>query len=123
MKLDGILMEAKLIEKDFTRRGKGTVESYDDFKKVFNEELLPRSGEDYLNYQLVRNILAAHQHNSPFLLLCDARRPDLARQLYLTVRCVKDDRLRVKCNIVFWQEITQSVGKELRDFLVEKYGS
>lgn len=122
MKLDGILMEAKLTEKDFTKKEKRIVESYDNFKEVFNEELLPQSSDDYLNYQLIRNILAAYEHNLSFLLLCDARRPDLARELYLTVRCVKDDRLRVRCNVVFWQEIAQSVGKELRDFLVEKYG-
>ncbi len=122
MRLGGILIEAKLTEKDFTRKEKTIVESYHNFKKVFNKELLSQSGEDYLNYQLIRNILAAYQHNLSFLLLCDARRPDLARELYLTVRCVKNDRLRAKCNIVFWQEIAQNVGKELRDFLIEKYG-
>ncbi len=122
MKLDDILMEAKLTERDFTRQKKRIVESYDNFEEVFNEELLPQSSEDYMNYQLIRNILAAYERNLSFLLLCDARRPDLARELYLTVRCVRDDRLRIKCNIVFWQEIAQSVGKELRDFLVEKYG-
>jgi len=122
MKLDGILIEAKLTEKDFTKKEKRIVESYDNFKEVFNEELLPQSREDYLNYQLIRNILAAYQCNLSFLLVCDARRPDLTRELYLTVRCVRDYHLRVKCNIVFWQEIAQSVGKELRDFLIEKYG-
>ncbi len=122
MKLDGILMEAKLTEKDFTKKEKRIVESYDNFKEVFNEELLPQSSEDYLNYQVIRNILAAYERNLSFLLLCDARRPDLAKEFYVTARCVRDDRLRVKCNIVFWQEIAQSVGKELRDFLIEKYG-
>jgi len=122
MKLDGILMEAKLTEKDFTKKEKRIVESYDNFKKVFSEELLPQSSEDYLNYQVIRNILAAYERNLSFLLLCDARRPDLVKEFYVTARCVRDDRLRVKCNIVFWQEITQSVGKELRDFLVERYG-
>ena len=122
MKLDGILIEAKLTEKDFTKKEKRIVESYDNFKEVFNEELLPQSSEDYLNYQVIRNILATYERNLSFLLLCDARRPDLLKEFYLTARCVRDDRLRVKCNIVFWQEITQSVGKELRDFLVEKYG-
>ena len=122
MKLDGILVEAKLTEKDFTKKERRIVESYDNFKKVFSEELLPQSSEDYLNYQLIRNILAAHQHTLSFLLLCDARRPDLVKEFYSTARCVRDDRLRVRCNIVFWQEIVQSVGEELRDFLVEKYG-
>ncbi len=122
MKLGGTLMEAKLTEKDFTKKEKGIVESYDNFKKVFNEKLLPKSGEDYLNYQLIRNILAAYQHNLSFLLLCDARRPDLVKEFYSTARCVKDDRLRVRCNTVFWQKIAQNVEKELRDFLVEKYG-
>jgi len=122
MKLDSILMEAKLTEKGFTRKRKRIVKSYDNFKEVFNEELLPQSSEDYLNYQIIRNILAAYERNLSFLLLCDARRPDLVKEFYLTARCVKYDWLRVRCNIVFWQEIAQNVGEELRDFLVEKYG-
>ncbi len=122
MKLDGVLVEAKLTEKDFTKKERRIVESYDSFREVFNEELLPQSSEDYVNYQLIRNILAAYERNLSLLLLCDARRPDLVKEFYLTARCVRDDHLRIKCNIVFWQEITQSVGKELRDFLVEKYG-
>jgi len=108
---------------NLTKKEKMIVESYDNFKEVFNEELLPQSSEDYyVSYQLIRNILAAYERNLSFLLLCDARRPDLVKEFYLTARCVRDDRLRVKCNIVFWQEIAQSLGKELRDFLVEKYG-
>ena len=75
MKLDGILMEAKLTEKDFTTKEKRIIESYDNFKKVFNEELLPQSSENYyVNYQLIRNILAVYERNLSFLLLCDARR-------------------------------------------------
>lgn len=79
MKLDGILVEAKLTEQDFTKKEKRIVESYDSFKKVFNEDLLPQSGRDYMNYQLIRNILAAYEHRFSFLLLCDGRRPDLAK--------------------------------------------
>lgn len=77
MTLEDLLIESKLTEADFQRKAADVVESYDLFGKVFHHKMLPRSGKDYVNYQLIRNILAAQQHNRRFCLLCDGRRPDL----------------------------------------------
>jgi hypothetical protein len=122
MKLEGLLVESKLTEADFQQKSAGVMESYDGFEQVFHKEMLPKSGKGYFNYQLIRNILAALEHNCRFCLICDGRRPDLVREFYLSARCVKDKELREKLSIVFWQEIAQAVGEELRVFLREKYG-
>jgi len=122
MKINNVIFEAKLTEPDFTKKEKAIVESYDKFAEIFNKSSLDQKNKFYMNYQLIRNILAAYQHNFSFCLLCDGRRPDLVREFYKTVRCIKEQSLRSRCNIIFWQEIAMNVGKELHDFLSEKYG-
>ena len=122
MKLDKIYIEAKLTESDFTKKEKTIVESYDNFEKVFEKRYLEQNSNKYFNYQLIRNILAANQKGVNFILLCDARRPDLVRDFYLTVRCVKNVSLRLRCNIILWQEVSKCVGGGLKPFLKEKYG-
>ena len=122
MKLDSIYIESKLTESDFTKKEKIIVESYDNFEEVFEKNCLEQDSNKYFNYQLIRNILAAYQDKYNFILLCDARRPDLVRDFYLTVRCVKDVSLRSKCNIIFWQEVCKCVGGNLKPFLIKKYG-
>jgi len=116
------IIEAKLTEKNFQLKKKNVVEKYDSFNKIFNIKYLPLHKGYYQNYQLIRNIIAASELNSDFYLLCDMRRPDLIRSFYLTVRCVRKQDLRNRCNIVFWQELTNGVGKKLKSFLKEKYG-
>ncbi len=122
MKLDKIYIEAKLTESDFTSKDKIIVESYDKFEKVFEKQYLEQDSNKYFNYQLIRNILAASKDGVNFILLCDARRPDLVRDFYLTVRCIKDVSLRSRCTIIFWQEVCKCVGGDLKPFLKEKYG-
>jgi hypothetical protein len=77
----------------------------------------------YLNYQLIRNILAAYQLKCRFILICDMRRPDLVKNFYQTIRCIKDEHidLRLSCDIIFWQDIAKKCGAELKFFLKEKY--
>lgn len=117
-----IICEAKLTEADFTNENKKSVEAYDKFEDIFQKVFLEQTVTEYKNYQLIRNILLAEQKHMPFYLLCDARRPDIFKSFYKTVRCVKDISLRNKCNIIFWQDIIKKVGKNLKDFLAEKYG-
>lgn len=62
------------------------------------------------------------QHGKRHILICDERRPDLVRRYFETVACVRDVAIRRKCGVVFWQEIKAACGKELRDYLEEKYG-
>ncbi len=122
MKLKNMYIEAKLTESDFTKKDKSIVESYDKFEEVFEKNYLEQDSNKYYKYQLIRNILAAYQDGVNFILLCDARRPDLIRDFYLTVRCVKNVSLRSRCNIIFWQEVCKCVGGNLKPFLIEKYG-
>lgn len=119
-----IICECKLTEESFTEKDKTTVEEYEDFKDVFHFDKLLQNDKSYMNYQLIRNILAAKKCNCRFILICDMRRPDLAKSFFKTVSCIKDDylHLRTNCEIIYWQDIAQVVGKELKDFLNEKYG-
>ena len=122
MKLERLVIESKLTEADFQQKSVDVVESYDRFEKVFHKEMLPKSRKGYFNYQLIRNILAAEQHICRFCLICDGRRPDLVREFYLTVRCVKNEGLRERMGVIFWQEIAKAVGNELKAYMMEKYG-
>lgn len=119
-----IFIECKLTEKDFTSNKKDIVEHYSEFKNVFQIDQLSKTETHYDNYQLIRNILAANQHNAQFLLICDMRRPDLVESFNQTVNCIKDEyfELRNKCKILYWQDLAKVVGDELKSFLKEKYG-
>jgi hypothetical protein len=119
---ESILCEAKLSETDFTNEVKAKIESYEYFTHVFDYIRLPQTEEEYLNYQLIRNILAAYKEEKQFILLCDMRRPDLIQSFYQTVICIKDINLRKRCSFITWQDIAKSVGGELKQFLRTKYG-
>lgn len=117
-----IICECKLTEEGFTQKIKKTVELYDNFKKVFHTDELIQNENTYSNNQLIRNILAAYQHRCRFVLICDMRRPDLAKSFQETVRCIIDIDLRMRCEIICWQDISKFCGAELQLFLKEKYG-
>lgn len=121
---NSIIGECKLTESDFTSKSKNVVEQYKEFKNVFYFDKLLQDENQYFNYQLIRNILAANQHDCRFILFCDMRRPDLAKSFYQTIRCIKDDylNLRTRCEIIYWQDIAHVVGADLKKFLNEKYG-
>lgn len=114
--------EAKLTEADFTDKPKSEVEKYNSFKAVFHTDALEQDNDSYRHYQVIRNVLAAFEHNKDHILLCDQRRPDLVRDYLTTITCIREVQFRRRCRVVFWQEIVQSSGKELRLFLDEKYG-
>jgi hypothetical protein len=75
MKLGTLLAESKLTEADFQVQRPAIVESYRDFHEVFDQDSLPRLNGQYVSYQLIRNVLAAHQHGLSCCVLLDARRP------------------------------------------------
>ncbi len=112
---NSIFVECKLTEEGFTHKDKSEVEKYDEFANVFHIEHLHQDELGYHNYQLIRNILAANQYKGRFLLFCDMRRPDLAKSFFETVRCIKDVDLRIRCEIVYWQDIARVVGLDLRN--------
>lgn len=122
MKLGPLLVESKLTEGDFQIAPAALVENYRDLEQVFDLRALPRSGERYISYQLIRNVLAAHAGNLSFCVMLDARRPDLVEAWYAIMRCVRDSRLRTRCKVLTWQELSTILPPGLRRFLHEKYG-
>jgi hypothetical protein len=118
----GLLAEAKLTEFDFQSAPISVVNAYRDFDAIFQRSELTRVRGRYMNYQLIRNVLAAHARNASFCVLCDARRPDLIEAWYGTMRAVRPVDLRLRCKVLTWQELAAVVPKRLQEFLEEKYG-
>ncbi|MCB9779930.1 MAG: hypothetical protein H6742_15305 [Alphaproteobacteria bacterium] len=116
------IFEAKLTEKDFTRKPARVVERYVDLDKVFRVDDLPRAGGQFCDYQLLRNILAAHHRAADFVLLVDRHRGDLARRLDELAQRVRTDALRCRLRCVTWQQLAGHAPAELQEFLSEKYG-
>ena len=117
-----LLVEAKLTEFDFQSAPLGVVNAYRDFDDIFQRSELTRLRGRYLNYQLIRNVLAAHAMNASFCVLADARRPDLIEAWYATMRAVRLVDLRLRCKVLTWQELAASAPRALQEFLEEKYG-
>ncbi|HEY6248836.1 MAG TPA: hypothetical protein VI685_02685 [Candidatus Angelobacter sp.] len=122
MKLGDLLVEAKLTEGDFQKKNRAVVESYRDLETVFSVRDLPRSGEQYVSYQLIRNVLAAHASGLSFCVIADARRPDLIEAWHAIMRCVCHAELRTRCKVLTWQELSRALPGGLRKFLDVKYG-
>ncbi|HSZ64259.1 MAG TPA: hypothetical protein VK828_20850 [Terriglobales bacterium] len=120
--LGNLLLEAKLTENDFQSAPKRALLAYRDFFKVFASRQLPQTGDNYLCYQLLRNVLAAYALQYSFCVLVDDRRPDLVDAWYAVMRCVKPVELRTELRILTWQELTDSAPAGLRAFLAKKYG-
>ena len=122
MRLDDLLLEAKLTESDFQKAPKAPVHAYRDFSEVFDEEELPQTESDFLSYQLIRSVLAAHASGCAFCVLTDARRPELVESWYAVMKCVRPVDLRLRCKVLTWQELAQALPRNLQVFLGEKYG-
>lgn len=122
MKLGGLLVEAKLTEGDFQTKAVAVVEAYRDLEEVFHVRSLPRKGDRYISYQLIRNVLAAYAMNASFCVIADARRPDLIEAWHAIMRCVRHAEMRTRCKVLTWQELSQAVPPTLRRFLEVKYG-
>jgi len=122
MRLGPLLVEAKLTESDFQARAIEVVKGYRDFEAVFRKGSLPRAKGKYMAYQLIRNVLAAHATASSFCVMHDARRPDLREQWYEVMQAVKDARLRTRCKVLTWQELSAVLPASLGEFLDLKYG-
>jgi hypothetical protein len=122
MKLGSVLFEAKLTEGNFQVQRPAIVEQYCDLQEVFECSMLPRKSQDYVSYQLMRNVLAAHALNLHFCVLLDARRPDLLDQWYRVMRCITPTDLRTRCKVLTWQELACCLPPALERFLNIKYG-
>ena len=122
MKLGNLLVEAKLTESDFQKKHHSVVERYRDLEAVFEVRELPRSGEHYVSYQLIRNVLAAYASGLSFCVIADARRPDLIEAWHVIMRCVQHAELKTRCKVLTWQELSATLPGKLQKFLDVKYG-
>jgi hypothetical protein len=122
MRLDGLLVEAKLTEGDFQRKPRRLIERYCDLAQVFDLRALLGRSATCDSYQLVRNVLAAHASGCAFCVIVDERRPDLLEAWYAVLRCVQLTDLRVRLKALTWQELAKVLPTKLRAFLEEKYG-
>ncbi len=122
MRICNLLVEAKLTEGDFQKADKRVLETYRDFRDIFDTETLPQTEKHYLSYQLLRNVLAAENLACSFCVLLDARRPDLLEGWYAVVRCVRPVDLRTRMRVLTWQELATALPETLQKFLAEKYG-
>jgi hypothetical protein len=122
MKLGNLLVESKLTEVDFQIKDAGVVESYRDLQQIFVPKSLMKPDDQYVSYQLIRNVLAAHALGLAFCVLLDARRPDLIEAWYAVMKCVRIPDLRTRCKVLTWQELSEAVPPDLQQFLDLKYG-
>ena len=122
LKIGTHIFEAKLTESDFTSKAQDVVRGYPNVDALFDLDRLCEPDGTVSNYQLIRNIIAAHQHGKKFTVLLDARRPDLIRNVMDTLLAVKDIEMTRRCGFCTWQELAASVGKDLGRFLSVKYG-
>jgi hypothetical protein len=122
MKLGSLLVESKLTESGFQTRAVDAVESYRDLLEVFDINMLPTMRGQYVSYQLIRNVLAAYAFELSLCVILDARRPDLLEAWYAIMRCIKTSDLRTRCQVLTWQELSQTLPKMLQQFLEDKYG-
>ena len=121
MRIGDLLVEAKLTESDFQTKPVTLMERYRHFGDVFYKRLLPKAGDRYRSYQLIRNVLCAHATGLRFCVLLDARRPDLTEQWHTVQRAIKLYELRTRCLVLTWQELAQALPPALKRFLNTKY--
>jgi len=117
-----LIVEAKLTERDFTNKERSIVERYADFAAVFEPAGLRQTADEVGDYQLIRNLLAAHYHGARFVLLYDERRSDLLERFDHVIAAVRPKSLVARSRAVTWQELSVVGEAELREFLEQKYG-
>ena len=122
MRAGAVVFESKLTEADFTKAPRPHAEMYRDLNTVFDMKLLPQTNDDYLHYQLIRNVLAAAAHGYHFVLLCDGRRPDLSHYYSQVYGAIQAADLRSRCHLLLWQAVSDACPTPLQSFLREKYG-
>ena len=120
MKIENSIFEAKLTEKDFTQKELKVVLTYSNVENIIDLEILTNNNIVY-NYQLIRNLLTAEKYDYKFNLLIDETRTDLIREFYKVKSAIKVKSLLNNFNFLTWQEIANSVGLDLKNYITEKY--
>lgn len=82
----------------------------------------PPGEEGYASYQLIRSVLAAYASNCSFCVIHDERRPDLREEWFHVMAAVKRAEMRVRLQVLTWQELAAFLPDKLQEFLDLKYG-
>ncbi len=122
MRLDSLLVEAKLTEGNFQRAPLRLLARYRELERVFDVARLPVRDEVAHSYQLIRSVLAADASGGSFVVFCDRRRSDLMERWFEILQAVVDASLRTRLGLITWQEISAAAPERVRRFLEEKYG-
>ena len=122
MRLEGLMVEAKLTEADFQTAPMRLVERYLGFDEVFERDALEVGRQGVRSYQLIRGAMAAWASGQRYCVLCDERRPDLIDAWFAVMGAVRSCDVRARLRLLTWQEIARTVPMALRAFLAEKYG-
>jgi hypothetical protein len=122
MKIDKLLVEAKLTESDFQSARFELLSRYRDLETVFELSELPIRNGRQVCYQLIRGTLAAYATECSFCVFCDARRPDLIESWHTVMRAVRLFELRCRLKLLTWQELASLLPAGLQQFLGTKYG-
>lgn len=111
---------------EFTQEWEGSGD--DETARAFQAEIAERArqGEPvvqgYAQYQLIRNVLAAHAQQCSFCVLLDERRLDLREAWFRVMAAVRHAELRVRLKVLTWQELAAALPVALQEFLDVKYG-
>ena len=111
-----------------TARKRTAAEQPEDYSqeevRVAPEEWFPTvldpvrpSMEGFSNYQLIRNVLAAHALGMRFAVLLDQRRPDLLEAWFGVLAAVRSSNLQTRLLVLTWQELAAALPEELAGFL------
>ena len=122
MCLGSTVAEAKLTESGFGRASLNRLSRYEGVEEMFDLALLPRSGNSFLGYQLVRGLLAAVRLDGHFLVLLDGRRADLQEVCFCVLSAMGRAEARSRLRLRTWQELAGVLPPALQRFLDEKFG-
>lgn len=117
-----LIIEAALSETNFCERPKAYIESIEGFFDAFDDFALPQSKFSYMNSRLIQAILYARLKGMGFVLLLDARRPDLLDAFRKVQASIKDQDVKGRIHVFTWQSIVDTLPEDLSAFLMEKYG-
>lgn len=122
MRVEDLLLEAKLSETGFQTARADLLARYEAFEDIFDTEALPRSRALFRGYQLLRGILAAQHADARYAVCIDQRRPDLRDQFFAVMLAVRYSNLRSRILLITWQEVAETLAPSLRLFLAQRYG-
>ena len=120
--------EAVELVEEFTQEWESPCEDDGAAARIFQAQIVERADERqarvpaYASYQLIRNVLAAYAHGASFCVIHDERRPDLREAWFRVMAAVKVADVRVRCQVLTWQELVPFMPVDLREFLERKYG-